>query len=576
MQARIDRARVQLLTRKGLDWTDRFSSIADAVKELRLASALLDGEIVVEDSDGLPSFTILQQDLKSSRRDRFRYFLFDLLYYEGFDLTRASLRDRKDLLHQIVTRLPASSPMRFSEHLAEDGPTMFEHACRLGLEGIVSKRIDRAYRAGRGDHWLKTKSVLRQEFVVLGYVPSTAAKGTLGALLLGYYEVDILFYAGRVGTGYSADQARSLRADLDKIAAAKPSLGNALPAGAEKGVRWAAPRLVCEVEFGGWTADRLIRQSVLLGLREDRPAEEIGLETMPKQSSTHIGEPARRKLTHPERILWPEPGITKQGLADFYADIADWILPHTRGRVLSLMRCPSGVSETCFFAKHYWHGLTAAIRHVDVGEKEKMLWLDGLDGLLDLVQASVLEIHPWGSTVAKLENPDRLIFDLDPGEGIPWSAVIEGAFEVRRRLEEFGLTSFVKTSGGKGLHVMLPVEPIVGWDEAKAFTQSIANAMAKAQPERYVATMAKRIRRGRIFIDYLRNGRGATAVAAYSTRALPHASVSTPLAWEELSDGVRADHFRIGNLRRRLDVLRDDPWRDVFTIRQRLPGAHKL
>ncbi|HEY7301038.1 MAG TPA: DNA ligase D [Xanthobacteraceae bacterium] len=585
MQARIEGSRVRLLTRKGLDWTDRFSSVVDALKELGLASALLDGEIVVEDSDGLPSFTLLQQDLKSSRRDRFRYFLFDILYCDGFDLTRARLRDRKDLLHLIVARVPAASPIRFSEHLAEDGPTMFEHACRLGLEGIISKRIDLPYRAGRGDHWLKTKSVLRQEFVILGYVPSTAAGGMLGALLLGYYDGGILFYAGRVGTGYSGDQARSMRAELDRIAAAKPRLGNTLPAGAEKGVRWAAPRLVCEVEFGGWTADRLIRQSVLLGIREDRPAEEVGLETMPKESSSSRapsltlprkrGREGRghRKLTHPERILWPQPGITKQGLADFYADIAEWILPHIRGRVLSLVRCPAGVSEKCFFAKHYWHGLTGAIRQVDVGEKEKMLWLDWLDGLIDLVQASILEIHPWGSTVAELEKPDRLIFDLDPGEGVPWRAVIEAAFEVRRRLEEFGLRSFVKTSGGKGLHVMLPVEPVVGWDEAKAFTQSVADAMAKAQPERYVAIMAKRVRRGRIFIDYLRNGRGATAVAPYSTRALPQASVSTPLAWEELSERVRADHFRIGNLRRRLDALRDDPWHEIFMIRQRLPSA---
>ena len=461
---------------------------------------------------------------------------------------------------------------------------MFEHACRLGLEGIVSKRIDLPYRPGRGDHWLKTKSVLRQEFVILGYVPSTAAQGTLGSLLVGYYDGGILFYAGRVGTGYSGDHARSLRAELDKIAAKKPALGNNLPAGAEKGVRWAAPRLVCEVEFGGWTADRLIRQSVLLGLREDRPPEEIGLETMPKEIAPSRPHPSlpreraseasghRRALTHPERILWPEPGITKQGLADFYADIADWILPHIRGRVLSLVRCPAGVSEKCFFAKHYWHGLTGAMRRVDVGEKEKMLCLDGLDGLIDLVQASILEVHPWGSTVAQLERPDRLLFDLDPGEGVPWAAVIEAAFDVRRRLEERGLKSFVKTSGGKGLHVVLPIEPTVAWEQAKAFTQSVAEAMAKAQPDRYVATIAKRARRGRIFVDYLRNGRGATAVAPYSTRALPQASVSTPLAWEELSEGIRADHFRIGNLRRRLDVLKDDPWRDLFIIRQRLPS----
>ena len=577
VQARIDGRNVRLLTRKGLDWTSRFPTIAAAVKTLGLSSALVDGEIVVEDSAGIPSFTLLQSDLASARADRFRYFVFDLLYCEGFDLTQATLADRKALLQQIVGGLAAGSLIRFSEHLAQDGPTMFEHACRLGLEGIVSKRIDLPYRPGRGEHWRKTKGMLRQEFVILGYVPSTTARGTVGALLAGYFDGATLYYAGRVGTGYSSDQARRLRSALEKIAAAKPKLGNALPAGAEKGVRWAAPRLVCEVEYRGWTADKLIRQAAFKGLREDRPAEEITLEIAPEKSKPEKTKldrgraPIRDRLTHPERILWPEQGVTKEGLAEFYTDIADWILPHLAGRVLSLLRCPSGVSEKCFFAKHGWHGLSNAVRRVDIGEKEKMLTLDSLDGLIDLVQAGVVEIHPWGSTVARLEQPDRLIFDLDPGEEVPWSAVIEAAFDVRSRLAALGLASFVKTSGGKGLHVVLPVAPSVGWEDAKKFTQSIAEAMAKAQPERYVARMTKSARRGRIFVDYLRNGRGATAVAPYSTRALPLASVSTPLAWSELSEGIRADHFKIDNLRQRLDVLKENPWPDFFTIRQRLP-----
>jgi bifunctional non-homologous end joining protein LigD len=572
VQARVDGENVRLLTRKALDWTSRFALIAAALKTLGLSSALIDGEIVVEDSAGLPSFTLLQADLSAGRRDRFRYFLFDLLYCEGFDLTKATLTDRKALLQQIVSGLPPNTPIRFSEHLAQDGPMMFEHACRLGLEGIVSKRSDLPYRPGRGDHWLKIKGVLRQEFLILGYIPSTAAKGLVGALLLGYFDGGTLFYAGRVGTGYSSDQARSLREELEKIASAKPKLGNKLPDGAEKGVRWAQPRLVCEIEYRGLTADKLVRQASFKGLREDRPPEEIVLETTPEKPKPDRGrELIATRLTHPERILWPEQGVTKEGLAEFYSDIADWILPHLSGRVLSLVRHPSGVNEKGFFAKHAWHGLSAAVQRVDVGEKEKMLVIDSLDGLIDLVQAGVVEIHPWGSTVAQLEKPDRLIFDLDPAEDVPWSAVIEAALEVRAKLEEFGLQSFVKTSGGKGLHVVLPVEPSTGWDEAKKFTQSIAETMAKAQPERYVATMSKVARRGRIFIDYLRNGRGATAVAAYSTRALPVASVSTPLAWDELSEGIRADHFKIDNLRQRLDVLKEEPWPEFFTLRQRLP-----
>jgi bifunctional non-homologous end joining protein LigD len=572
IQARIDGDHVRLLTRKALDWTSRFAPVAAALKSLGLSSALIDGEIVVEDSGGLPSFTLLQADLSAERRDRFRYVLFDLLYCEGFDLTKASLLDRKALLQQIVDAAPTDSIIRFSEHLAGDGPTMFEHACRLGLEGIVSKRADLPYRAGRGDQWLKVKAVLRQEFVILGYIPSSVASALVGALLLGYFDRGVLHYAGRVGTGYSSEQAKSLRDALEKIATTKPALGNNLPDGAEKGVRWAKPLLVCEVEYRSWTADRLIRQASFKGLREDRPAEEIVLEAMPDRPKSNLGrELIRARLTHPERILWPEQGVTKEGLAEFYCDIADWILPHVSGRVLSLVRHPSGVNEKGFFAKHAWHGLSAAVRRIDIGEKDKMLVINNFEGLLDLVQAGVVEIHPWGSTVAHLEEPDRLIFDLDPGEDVPWSAVIEAAVEVRGRLEELGLTSFVKTSGGKGLHVVLPLEPSAGWDDAKAFTQSIAEAMAKARPERYVANMAKAVRRGRIFIDYLRNGRGATAVAAYSTRALPMASVSTPLAWDELSETIRADHFKIDNLRQRLDVLKDDPWPGFFTLRQRLP-----
>jgi bifunctional non-homologous end joining protein LigD len=277
------------------------------------------------------------------------------------------------------------------------------------------------------------------------------------------------------------------------------------------------------------------------------------------------------RLTHPERVLWPDEGITKEGLAEFYAEIADRILPHIRGRVLSLVRCPSGAREKCFFAKHAWHGLSDAMHRVDVGEKEQMLVLDDLEGLLDLVQASVLEIHPWGSTFTQLEKPDRLIFDLDPGEGVPWNAVVDAAHEVRARLDDLGLKSFVKTSGGKGLHVMLPLTPSVEWDEAKEFTKSVAEAMANGNPDRYLAIMTKTARRGRIFVDYLRNGRGATAVGPYSPRALPQASVSVPLEWAELSEGIRADHFKIDNLRQRLDSLRRDPWQEASTIRQKLP-----
>jgi bifunctional non-homologous end joining protein LigD len=501
------------------------------------------------------------------------------LHCNGYDLTKAALAARKGLLQTIVSGLTPESPVRFSEHLEVDGPTMLAHSCRMGLEGIVSKRRDLSYRSGRSDSWLKAKCQKSQEFVILGYVRSTAASGAIGSLALGYYDGGELVYAGRVGTGWSLGVASSLYGEINKIKAAKPALRDALPAGAEKGVVWAAPRLVCAVEYRDWTDDGLIRQASFKGLREDKPATEVTLEGPGPPARRRSGRDARSpvaaagevKLTHPERILWPEAGLTKQGLADYYADIAGWILPHVAGRVLSLLRCPSGTNAQCFFAKHPFAGLSKAVRQVDVGEEEPMLALDGMEGLLNLVQAGVVEIHPWGSRADDLEHPDRLIFDLDPGEGAPWSAVIAAAGEVRDRLHARGLQSFVKTSGGKGLHVVVPVEPTACWAEAKSFTASVAEAMAADHPDRYVATAAKRARRGRISIDYLRNDRGSTAVAAYSTRSLPQASVSTPLAWDELSNGLRSDHFTVGNLRNRLAFLTRDPWQGFFSVRQRIP-----
>jgi bifunctional non-homologous end joining protein LigD len=576
IQARIDGGRIRLKTRKGLDWTERFRSIAGALDPLGLASALLDGEIVSEDASGIPSFNALQDDLSTGRQDRLRYHVFDILYAEGFDLTPAALIERKALLQEILAVLPPGSPVLYSEHLDEDGPAMLKHACRLGLEGIVSKRVDLPYRSGRGDHWLKSKCTHSEEFLILGYSPSTVAAAQVGALLLGYREGGKLHYAGRVGTGWSGETAKALRTALDAIPAAKPALANAMPEGSEKGVRWAEPKLVCEVQYRGWSADRILRQSSFRGLREDKGADEIALEEKkkPRAADASVATGRAARLTHPERLLWDE-GITKQGLAEFYTEIADWILPHVAHRVLSLMRRPGGAKEKSFFAKHPWNGLTDDVERIEVGEKEPMLAISNLSGLLNLVQAAVVEIHPWGSLADDLERPDRLIFDLDPGDGVAWGDVIGAALEVRQRLTDLGLESFVKTTGGKGLHVVLPIEPRGGWEEAKDFTRSVAEAMAKDSPRRYVATMSKSARHGRVFVDYFRNGRGATAVGAYSTRAFPHATVSTPLSWDELSEQLRSDHFRTDNLVQRLDVLRQDPWREMFDVKQRLPAARK-
>jgi bifunctional non-homologous end joining protein LigD len=574
MQARIDGGKVQLLTRKGLDWTAKFKPVANALKNLKIPSALLDGEIVVEDEAGVSSFSALQQELKSGKGERFVYYVFDLLYLDGEDLRKATLADRKAALRLLFDDLPQGGTIRFSDHLEEDGATLVRHACRMGLEGIISKRADQPYRSGRGDDWVKSKCTQRQELVIAGYLPSSASKKAVGSLVMGVYEAGNLVPVGRVGTGFTSEVAGSLYKALSSMEIKASPFAGKLPSAASRGVRWVRPELVAEVEFRGWTHDGMVRQGSFQGLREDKDPREVVRETIVQGPpaagpGTTILEEAH--LTHPDRVLWEDEGITKLGLAEFYTEIADWILPHVVNRPLSLLRCPGGSQMECFFQKHAWAGLDKdLIQQVRVGDDEAVA-IQNLSGLLALVQAGVLEIHPWGSTLKNPEKPDRLVFDLDPGEGVSWDAVVQGAIDVCDYLQDLNLVSFVKTSGGKGLHVVVPLRPKASWDEAKAFTAGVAAAMTKANPALYTDTMAKKARTGRIFIDYLRNGRGATAVAAYSTRARAGAPVSTPVAWEELPTIRSGNQYRIGNLAARLSHLRDDPWADFGNVNQVVP-----
>jgi bifunctional non-homologous end joining protein LigD len=557
IQARIDAHEIRLLTRNGLDWTKRFASIAEAVRKLNLGSAALDGEIVVDDDSGVPSFNELVSDLKNNRQDRFRYYVFDLLYLNGTDLRGAALSDRKHLLAEILAG-SSTQNVSLSQHFEVDGALLFEKAGRLGLEGIVSKRRTAPYKSGRNKDWLKIKCVERQEFVVVGYAPSTTSRKTIGSLVLGFHEEGKFVHAGRVGTGFSQDVAASLFEALESDRVDKLSLGNKVSPEAARNVRWVNPRFVVEVEYRGWSSDGVLRHSSFLGLRQDRDPTDVRREHG-AVSPVSSGRTART-LTSPERLLWPADGVTKQGLADFYSETADWILPHLVGRPLSLVRCPGGIEETCFYAKHEWAGLDKSVRRIMTGKDEPMLVVDDIDGLFALVQASVLEIHPWGSVATDLERPDRLIFDLDPGDGVSWSQVVEGAMEVRDRVKSaLKLESFVKTTGGKGLHVVVPLVPSIEWESAKAICKSMAEAMAADSPGRFLAHMTRSARKGRIFVDYLRNGRGATAVAAYSTRPRAGPTVSTPIGWDELSGAVKSDHFRVQNLGRRLAHLRRDP-----------------
>ncbi len=566
--ARIDGGRVRLKTRSGLDWTSKFPSLQKALERLPVVAAFLDGEVVVETERGTPDFGALQQDLSEGRSDRFCYYLFDLLHLDGADLTRASLNDRKGALARLLAG--HDGVLKLSEHFTERGDIVFKHASRLGLEGIVSKLTSAPYRSGRTKAWLKSKCIDSDEFVVIGYVPSTTQRRTVGSLVLGYFDKRKLVYAGRVGSGFSTAAADDLWRRLEAIRIEAPDLATLPPPEMRRNVRWAKPLLVAEVEMRGWTGDGILRHAVFKGLRHDKQVADVAPEKPAVKAKGPAAFPL--PLTHPDRVLWPDVGVTKQGLAEFYSEIWPAIAPHVVDRPLALVRCPGGIEEGCFFQKHAWAGIGEYIaRSRDPDGGEELLTIKKLEGLIALVQASVLEIHVWGAKLGSIEMPDGITFDLDPDPEVAWTEVVSGAFEVRDRLKELGLASFVKTTGGKGLHVFAPLKPHADWATVKDFSHAVAGAMAKDSPQRYLAKASKAARRRRIFVDYLRNGRGATAVAAYSARARAGAPVSTPLGWDELGPEMRPDRFTVLNLLHRLSNI-DDPWRDVRKMARRLPS----
>lgn len=570
--------KIALYTRSGLNWTGKFGALSEAFKSISADTAVIDGELIVEKHNGVPSFSALQIALKHGQTDELRYYAFDLLFRDGEDLRPLPLSKRKAQLHEILSGLPEHSPIRISEHLSFDGKAVLDQACRMGLEGIVSKRIDRPYRSGRIGDWIKSKCTQSDEFVIVGYSQSTTTRRAIGALALGQYEGKRLVYRGRVGTGFSEEQTGAIFKKLEPLKRSTPPLDR-LPAEEKgRGLRWTEPEIVADIEFRDWTHDGLIRHAVFRGLREDKLASEaISEAKMPATSrAADLPEFDSSKLTHPERLLWPDVGVTKLGLAQFYAEIWSWIAPHIVRRPLSMLRCPEGISQTCFFQKHAWAGLDDSIKRFrPKDEDQDILYIEDFEGLLGLVQASVLEIHPWGSLIDDVDQSDRITFDLDPGPGLQWTDVIEAAFDVRGILGDTGLESFVKTTGGKGLHVVVPLRPGADWPAAKEFALSVAEHMAALKPGRYTTSMAKRSRNRRIFIDYLRNARGATAVAAYSTRARDGAPVSTPIGWEELTSEVGPAHYSVSNLTTRLHHLPAEPWAAFSELRQTLPAPLK-
>ncbi len=587
IQARLDDGKVKLLTRKGLDWTRKFPTIAAAIAKLPAQAALIDGELVVNDDRGVSSFSLLQQALTAGSDATMAYYVFDILHLDGDDLRPLPLPTRKAAVAQLLARAPKQGPLHLSESIDESGPLLIKHACKLGLEGIISKRANAAYHSGRGHDWLKVKCSDRQEFIVAGFAPSANDKHSVGALVLGVFDDGKLRYAGRTGTGFTHRSARELYRKFKPLIVGQSAF-DIVPK-EERGIRtpiWVAPKMVAEVDFHGWTHGNVVRHSSFQGLREDKPAKDVVREVKAvaavnkNASAKRKSTPVRPRkggvtvgaitLTHPDRVYWKDVGVTKQYLAEFYSTIWKWIAPQLVGRPISLLRCPEGAAGQCFFQKHASAGISGEHLHLVPEDGDKILSLDDLDGLLSLVQAGVLEVHVRGSTIEHLGDADRLVFDLDPGPGTGWKDVVAAARDVKARLAKLKLKSFLKTSGGKGLHVVVPIKP-TPWDKAKDFCHAIAAVMEKDAPERYVSTSTKSKRNGRIFIDYLRNSREATAVAPYSTRARPGAAVSTPIDWAELGALKSADQYTVKNLPQRLSRLRKDPWAGIARVKQSLP-----
>jgi bifunctional non-homologous end joining protein LigD len=582
----------KLLTRKGLDWTNRMPDIARAATELEVTDAILDGEAVVLDEKGVSSFAELQAAFQEGKNRYITYFAFDLLHLDGHNLRGLPLLTRKELLTGIFAGDRNGTPLRWSEHFQAKGSDVFAKVCHLGGEGIVSKLGSGPYVSGRGSTWRKVKCIQEQEFVIVGFTPPSKGGHGIGALLLGYFESGKLRYAGRSGTGFTQKTSHDLRTQLNCLTQKMSSLAE-IPLDARKSAVWVKPELVAQISFATWTKENLVRQAAFKGLREDKPASEVEREraislgqsnrnTLNRINSTTGIKRQKVKqqsdvplpITHPAKILDPESGMTKQALAEYYLAVAGQMVPHISERPLSVVRCPAGIGKPCFFQKHVGSGLPNGVESVSVpnrktGKREEFLTLDSADGLLGLAQLGVLEIHPWGSKNDSLEQPDRIIFDLDPDGSIGWQTLAATARDLRTRLGKLGLISFLKHTGGKGLHVVVPVEPEHEWPTVKEFAHAVVLEMEKEQPELYVTKMTKTLRKNRIYLDYLRNDREATSIAPFSPRARPGAPVAMTLGWSELAS-QRAPSFHVTDLAQWRSRLSRDPWKDMIRTRQRL------
>jgi len=598
---RLDKGRVRLVSRNGKDWTERFPTLTDAIIGLGAERAVFDGEVAVLLPDGKTSFQALQNHMGGARGGQLVYYLFDLLYLDGYDLSDVALEERKAALQRLTAGV-SGGKIRYSDHVVGQGDSVFENACRMGMEGIVSKRRDTPYMPGRTKAWLKVKCHLEQEVVIGGFTEPEGTRTGLGALLVGVHDGEgRLVYAGKVGTGFTEKMLQDLRRKLEaREQKASPfAAGTGLP----RNAHWVKPELVAQVAFTEWTSEGHLRHPTFRGLREDKPAAQVVRESPeptakaeeeadeeaapPRPRRTSKRTAAARKtsrktaevvvagvrITNPDRVVYPGQGLTKRDIALHYESIADHILPHLVGRPTTLVRCPEGMAKPCFYQKHVGYWAPDTVRRVRIQEKKKVgqyLVVDDLPGLIGLAQMGILEIHTWNSTVDHLEQPDRVVFDLDPDAAVEWPAVVKTAERIRERLDGLGRAAYVKTTGGKGLHVVTPLLPDAGWDECAEFARDLAEALARQHPDEYLTEASKAARKGRIFIDWLRNVRGATSIAAYSTRARPGAPVSTPVTWDELPR-TRPDQYTVPTLPARLASLKKDPWAGYEKAARPLP-----
>ena len=562
----------RIFTRNGLDWTDKFPGIAAAAAALGVDSALIDSEIVAFDKNGRTDFSTLQKAIKAGGKD-LSCFAFDLLELDGQDLTKLPLIERKAKLEGLVGS--ANEPLLYSTHITGRAADVFRQVCAAGHEGIVAKRADDPYRSGRGRSWLKVKCTKRQEFVVGGYAPSDKRGRKVRSLLVGVMEKDKLAYKGRVGAfeGDTLAEIEGLVASRER----KTSPFASVPREMARGAVWLKPELVIEVDMAEFTSDGIIRHGVVKGMRRDKAAKDVVLETPKEATMEHEMRDtfAGVKLSSPQKVLFAEQGVTKADLAAHYERVAERILPHVSRRLLSLVRCPEGEGGQCFFQKHDSRGFPDELKRMEIaesdGKRDNYLYAEDISALIAGVQMGTLEFHIWGSRIKDIEKPDRLVFDLDPDEGLGFGDVRDAAFDLRDRLEKIGLKTVPLVTGGKGVHVIAPIAPRVEWPDVKEFAKGFAKKLEDEAPDRYVANMSKAKRKGRIFVDYLRNERGSTAICPYSTRRRSGAPVATPVSWDELKSLDAANSFHIVDMEKRLAMA--DPWKEADGWKQSITRA---